>query len=267
MNAPAVVALLLCASAQLAIAQDDDALRSLALPADMSRLLLKASGPDAFPTGRARVHDDKAHRRAMALLTLRPLYADYFATQGLPLAQSDDVIRALAEEHTLASSGWLNGVQHAPTQEDQRAAMAVRARLAEMLGREKFAALTEYEDTLPERMQLQQLSDWLRRLDRPLTIEQKEGLVAILRSERHRLSGSLLNAPKDSRERAAEIVALRDSFDRHVRALFDAVLTPAQRGIADAQFADRSGRLHDALESYDRAFAEGDEQPFTYPAD
>jgi hypothetical protein len=136
-----------------------------------------------------------------------------------------------------------------------------------MLGRERYAALIDYEKTLAERMQLRKLSDWLRALGQPLSLDQKESLVAVMVSERHRLSGSLLRFPQDSPEHAAEVIALHDSFDRHVRTLFEPILTPAQREIADRQFAERSARRHDALARYARARAGGDEEPFSYPAD
>ena len=68
-------------------------------------------------------------------------------------------------------------------------------------------------------------------------------------------------------EHASEEIALRDAYDRHVRALFDPILTPAQRDIADRQFAERRDRRHDALARYAKGRAEGEKRPFTYPVD
>ena len=243
-----LAALPLMVVAHASLAADDDALQSF------------------DPSASFIVHrDGKLHRYGFEQLRLRELYADYCAAQDLTLAQSDDIVRALAEERVLTTSWSTGKIRHVPNADDAAAAREIRAQVEHMLGRERYAALVAYEETLPERMQLRELSDWLRVLGQPLTIEQKEALVAVLVSERHRLDGSLLQSPAGSSERAAEVIALHDSFDRHVLALFEPILARAQREIADKQFADRSVRRHDALDRHARARAEGDERTFTYP--
>jgi hypothetical protein len=253
--------------APLAFGQSDDALQPAAIDAETTRVLLYRSGEDAFPGHVATDRDRSAHRRGMEQLTVRQLYADYFSAQGLTPTQTDALVRALAEERTLTTSWSSGGAMHVPNDKDLRLAQSLRAEQEDMLGKERFAALVQYRDTLPERMQLQKLSDWLRVLGHPLTTEQKEALVAIVKSERYRLSSALVHAPKGTVEHATEVIETVDAFDGHVRALFDPILTPAQREIADRQFVERRERRHDALARYVRRRAEGDTQPFTYPVD
>jgi hypothetical protein len=262
---PAVAPIL--AFAPLALGQGDAALQPPALDAETTRVLLHRSGEDAFPGYVATDRDRLAHRRGMEQLTARQLYADYFSAQGLTPTQTDALVRALAEERTLTTHWCSGGTTHVPSDDDLRLAEVVRAKQEDMLGKERFAALVQYRDTLPERMQLQKLSDWLRVLGHPLNAGQKEALVAIMKSERYRLSSALVQAPRGTVEHATQVVDTVDAFDRHVRALFEPILTPVQRDIADRRFAERRDRRHDALGRDVRSRAQGESQPFTYPVD
>ena len=215
----------------------------------------------------AGTSDGTAHMLGVHQLRTRELYADFFALHGLTLAQADELVRLIAQETVLVSHWSTGSANHVPTDADHQLAAGLRERVANLLGRERYGALMQYRETLNERAQLHKLTNWLRIADQPLGVEQKEQLVAVMVSERYRRDASLLRFHPQTEEYPAELMSLLDTYDDHVLTLFEAVLTPAQREIANRQFAERSEQRQEALARYHRARAEGDEIPFNYPAD
>jgi hypothetical protein len=233
---------------------------------DTATLLLKDASKSITPTPRQA--DGWEAMRSLQRTEVRQLYGDFFALHEIQFTQADALVNLLAEERLLTSSWSSDAVSHMPQAADRDRARAVVAQIATLLGRERYAALEQYQQTLHERFHLRKLARLLDTAGNSLSNEQKTRMVAILVSERYRLNSALLTAARGSPESADEIVAMHDAHDAAVQTLFGAVLNAEQREFAARHYAKRAERRHTALERYRKALAEGDTPAvFAYPVD
>jgi hypothetical protein len=232
---------------------------------DTATLLLKDASKTVTSPQQA---DGWDAMRMLQINEVRQLYDDFFAQYEMPPSQTDALVRLLAEERLLTLS-WSSGdVSHTPQSADRNRAREAVAQIATLLGRERYAALEAYQQTLPERLQLRKLSHLLVTIGHPLSNEQKTQMVAILVAERHRLNATPFTAPRGSPEHADEVIAMHDSYDDAVLVRFGPVLSADQRSFATKHYAKRAERRHSALTRYRKALAEGETSiGFTYPID
>lgn len=233
-----------------------------------TNLLLKDTAGDAYKPAPAL--DSKGawdEMMAQQLVEVGAAYDDFFAMRGVEPAKIDRLVRLLAKARLLTSS-WANDLgSHTPQATDYSRASEAIAQIEDILGREAYAALTQYQDTLYERFHLRKLVRLLITVGHPLSTGQREQMVAMLVSERYRLPGRF-NAAQGSPELADELVAVMDAYDDAVQKLFARVLTPEQRELTAKHYAGRGERRHAALTRYRKGILEGDGAVgFSYPAE
>jgi len=140
---------------------------------------------------------------AVESMQARSLYAQFFVDLRLSESQIDTLTDLIAKHDMPAAE--------------------------QFLGSAGFQTLEKYQETLPERYQLNRLVSLLIAVGHELTSEQSSQLLAIMREER----GDQLQHWPNS-----------DAFDARIKPRFEAVLSVEQREFAERYFAGRAERRH-----------------------
>lgn len=207
-------------------------------------------GPGGFMKGVAKMFTDPEMKKAMRgqqSMMVRMMYADLAKELGLAPEEANQLIELLTERQMgmAARSMELMGDGGADAKKLEESGKSINASRKEydaqinaLLGEERAKKFTEYERTIGDRMQMQQVQQAFTASGVPLQDSQRDGLMAIMKEERLKTPASPFEA--SNKDVTAQMKALQngDAVDKAMQQTQDfntrvltrarTVLTPEQ---------------------------------------
>lgn len=207
-------------------------------------------GPGSFMKGVAKMFTDPEMKKAMRgqqSMMVRMMYADLAKELGLAPEEADQLIELLTERQMgmAAQSMELMGDGGADAKKLEESGKSINASRKEydaqinaLLGEERAKKFAEYERSIGDRMQMQQVQQAFTASGVPLQDSQRDGLLAIMKEERLKTPASPFDA--SNKDVSAQMKALQnaDAVDKAMQQTQDfntrvltrarTVLTPEQ---------------------------------------
>jgi hypothetical protein len=207
-------------------------------------------GPGSFMKGVAKMFTDPEMKKAMRgqqSMIVRTMYADLAKELGLAPEEANQLIELLTERQMgmAARSMELMGDGGADAKKLEESGKSINASRKEydaqinaLLGEERAKKFAEYERTIGDRMQMQQVQQAFTASGVPLQDSQRDGLMAIMKEERLKTPASPFDA--SNKDVSAQMKALQNSdavdkamqqtqdFNTRVLTRARTVLTPEQ---------------------------------------
>ena len=159
------------------------------------------------------------------------MYADVGKKLGLNKEDTNKLINMLTDQQ-LDNFGQMREVNTADPAERRRLIDEARrenqAELENFLGASKAAALRDYQDTIPARQELEQLSRQLEGSDATLTDEQHERMLTALVDERKRIPMPQMSDTTTPEEYSKAYAEWQDDYNERVNAQAHSILNSEQ---------------------------------------
>ena len=159
------------------------------------------------------------------------MYADVGEKLGLSKEDTNKLINMLTDQQ-LESFGRMREINSVDPAERRRLMEEARregqAAIDSFLGTSKAAALREYQDTIPARQELEQLSRQLEGSDATLTAEQHERMLAALVDERKRIPMPQMSDSTTPEEYSKAYAEWQDDYNQRVSVQAHSILNSEQ---------------------------------------
>lgn len=196
---------------------------------------------------------DPQMKKAMAAqssFAMRQFYTDFIKTNHLTPEEADRFYKALGDRQMalMDSTAEILGDKDGQAADSAKPAdpkakkEAAEQPLAEILGPQRFAQFQEYEKTLPDRMQINQLNQQLSASGAPLQPFQTDGLMRIIADERTKQPSPFAANDPAALSRTAsmsdadldDFTASQQQLNERVRARAASLLNPQQMSALEA---------------------------------